>query len=64
MGVMKIAAAGYEEAPVAKVFAEYLAANDLLPSRVGASEQNIGEFLDFYLACDSGRTCQTDEGRC
>ena len=54
--------AGYEGAAVVGFFAKYLACQDLNPSSVKVTDQTVNEFVDYFLAQDTGRCCQSDEG--
>ena len=47
---------------VATAFRHYLESEDLDPSRVAVTDQTVGNFLEFFLAQQSGRFCQSDEG--
>lgn len=50
--------AGYGETAgeeaVAQTFAAYLAADDLNPSQLKATDQNVSQFLDFFLEQQEG----------
>ena len=58
--------AGYEDTVgpegVATAFRQHLESKDLDPSRVAVTDQTVGNFLEFFLAQQSGRFCQSDEG--
>ena len=47
---------------MAQAFRHYLESEDLDPSRVTVTDQTVGNFLEFFLAQQSGRFCQSDEG--
>ena len=50
----------YGKVAVAKLFSEFLHSHDLLASKVKASD---GEWLEYFLARDTGQFCQSDEGK-
>jgi len=54
--------AGYEGEAVAEFFSKYLQYQDLNPSSIKVTDQTINEFVDYFLAQDTGRCCQSEEG--
>lgn len=61
--------AGYEDSEgaqsVAAAFDKYLDSRDLQSRRVQVDDQTVGDFLEFYLALKSGRSCPSEEeGSC
>ena len=48
---------------VVETFNRYLEIQDLNPSRLKVTDHAINDFVDFFLAQETGRLCQSEEGR-
>ena len=45
-----------------ETFNKYLEIQDLNPSRLKVTDEAVNDFVDFFLAQESGRLCQSEEG--
>ena len=47
---------------VVEIFNKYLEIQDLNPFRLTVTDQAINDFVDFFLAQETGRLCQSEDG--
>lgn len=49
---------------VVETFSRYLEIQDVNASKLKVTDKAVNDFVDFFLAQETGHVCQSDDGEC